>query len=61
MRSTSVLLAGVVALAGCSEAPRSTKGPKPGGDPDKVSARSDDPYTAAALNAVEVATKLLGG
>jgi squalene-hopene/tetraprenyl-beta-curcumene cyclase len=53
MRSTSVLLAGIVALAGCSEAPKSTKDPKPSGGPDKVSARSDDPYTAAALNAVK--------
>jgi len=47
MRGARVLLAGVVALAGCSEAPAPGKAPKP------ETAPSGDAYKAAAAKAVE--------
>jgi len=53
MRSAGILLAGIVAFAGCSKAPKPPVETKPLGGAAPEVAGSTDAYTAAALKAVE--------
>ncbi len=53
MRGASFLLAGILVLAGCSEAPGPGKAGKTGGKTGGVAARQNGSYNAAALKAVE--------